>query len=64
MIGVAVALLFPGIPILAFIVSYRHPAWDFSTWVEILIPNVLLVLLVAVLVAGIYLAVTRPQSPR
>ncbi len=63
LIGIGVALFFPGLPILAFTLSYRHPAWDLGTWVEVAIPNVLLLVLVGGFAGGIYLLATRAKSP-
>ena len=64
LIGIGVALLFPGIPILTFTLGYRHPAWDLGTWVEVLIPNLVLLVLVGGFAGAIYLLATRPKSPR
>lgn len=63
LIGIGVPLLFPGIPILAFTLSYRHPAWGLGTWVQVAIPNVVLLVLVGGFAGGIYLLATRPKSP-
>jgi len=63
LIGIGVALFFPGLPILAFTLSYRHPTWGFSTWVQVAIPNVLLLVLVGGFAGGIYLLATRPKPP-
>jgi len=63
LIGIGVPLLFPGIPMLAFTLRYRHPAWGLGTWVEVAIPNVLMLVLVGGFAGGIYLLATRPKSP-
>jgi hypothetical protein len=64
LIGIGVALLFPGLPILAFFASYRHPDWGVGTWVQVLLPNVLLLLLIGALAGGLYLFATRPRSSK
>ena len=60
LIGVGVAVLLPGLPIISFVVSNRQAIS--GTWVAFLIPNVLLVLGVGVVACGIYLFATRPRS--
>lgn len=60
LIGVFVVAL-NAVPIAAFFRTEPVQQWSAHTWVMVLIPNVLLLLLIAGLAAGVYLLATRPR---
>ena len=60
LIGVFFASL-NAVPIAAFFRTEPVQQWSAHTWVVVLIPNVLLLLLIAGLASGVYLLATRPR---
>lgn len=60
LIGVFVAALV-AVPIAAFFRTEPVQQWSAHMWVLVLIPNVLLVLLIAGLAAGLYLLTARSR---
>jgi hypothetical protein len=65
LVAIAVPLLLPGIPIFVFLVAHLRSGWGFSTWVAVLVPNLVLLVLVGGLAGGIYFFLaSRPRLPR
>jgi hypothetical protein len=64
LVAISAALLFSGLPIFGFFVTAHVERWGFSTWVQVLIPNLMLVVIVGGFAGGVYLLATRPPNTR
>jgi hypothetical protein len=64
LIGIGAALLFSGLPIFGFFVRAHVERWGFSTWVQVLVPNLMLLVVVGGFAGFACLLVTRPPTTR